>query len=165
MPMDRHARPVYELIDSERDRFARWLPALPESVEEQAVLFRRRRESIAAGTYYSFVIMVNGEAAGTIGMGPLTDSTAELGYLLGSRFEGRGIVTRSVAIVIERAITDLEVHRFEIYCDPRNDRSRAIPRRLGFQYEGTLRQATLVEGRYQDQELHALLASEWRGAE
>lgn len=165
LPMDRHAGPIFELINGERERFARWLPMLPASAEEQATTFRRRRESIAAGTYYSFVILVGGEPAGTIGMGPLVDFTAELGYLLGSRFEGRGIVTRSLATVIGRAISDLGVHRFEIYCDPRNERSRAVPRRLGFQYEGTLREMVLVAGRYRDQELHALLASEWRGWE
>lgn len=162
MPMDYHAGPVYAIIDSERDRLARWLPGLPASAEEQVALFRRRRDSIAAGTFYSFVITVRGEAAGTIGMGPLTESTAELGYLLAARFEGRGIVTRSIATLIDRAIEGLAVHRFEIYCDPANRRSRAIARRLGFRHEGTLRQVARVDGGYRDQELHALLSPEWR---
>ncbi|MBI4220372.1 MAG: GNAT family N-acetyltransferase, partial [Chloroflexi bacterium] len=42
-----------------------------------------------------------------------------------------------------------------------NIRSRAIPERLGFTFEGVQRQAALVNGKYQDLAIYSLLASEW----
>jgi ribosomal-protein-serine acetyltransferase len=162
MPLDRHAEPVFELIDSERDRLLLWLPELAEvrSVGDQREKYRRRRLSIADGSYYSFVIEVHGEVAGTIGLEP-DGGCAELGYMLASRFERRGIVTRSLKALIDVAIAELGIHRFEIRCAPDNRRSIAVAARLGFKYEGTLRQSTRVGDAWQDAEIHALLAPEW----
>ena len=42
-----------------------------------------------------------------------------------------------------------------------NDRSRAIPQRLGFVQEGTLRQAVRVGDRYFDDAVYAMLAEDW----
>ena len=42
-----------------------------------------------------------------------------------------------------------------------NRRSRAIPDRLGFNQEGTLRQLQLVEGRYLDCVSYSMLAEDW----
>jgi ribosomal-protein-serine acetyltransferase len=46
-----------------------------------------------------------------------------------------------------------------------NRRSRAIPERLGFRQEGTLRQAELVDARYLDSVMYSMLAADWRAAE
>jgi ribosomal-protein-serine acetyltransferase len=165
MPLDRHAAPIYALIEAERDRLERWLPMIAEmrSVEQQREHNRKRRLAIADGSLYSFVIEVGGVPAGTIGMEPdLT--TAELGYMLGSRFEGRGIVTRSLAALITVAIADLAIHRFEIQCAPDNERSKAVAARLGFAYEGTRHQSARVADGWQDAEVHVLFAPDWPAA-
>ena len=157
LPMDRHAEPVYTLIEAERDRLAEWLPDLATSVEDQRARYRSRRAALGEGTHYSFVIEVDGEVAGTLGLEVSPEHrTAEVGYLLASRFEGRGIVTRSVQVVIDAAAEQLGVHRFEIFCAPENARSRAVAARLGFRYEATLKERTWCGGRAQDEEVHAL---------
>lgn len=166
-PTDRHARAVAALLNAERDRFGRWLPELAHTEDEQVRKHEQRRHAIAAGTCYSLIVEVGVVVAGIIGMdrGTPTARTAELGYLLASAYEGHGIVTRSLTTLISVAITDLAIHRFEIRCDPANQRSRAIPRRLGFRREGTLREALWHGGTYQDQEMYGLLASEWTPTE
>lgn len=164
MPLDSHAESVYALIEAERDRLERWLwvdLAPIRSVADQVAHFRSRRASLADVRTVSLVIEVGGEVAGTLGFAA-EDRTAEIGYLLAQRYEGRGIVTRSVTAVIDAAIGRLGIHRFEIRCAPDNHRSRAIPERLGFRLEARLRDAVRGRDGFVDQELYTLLAPEWR---
>lgn len=162
LPSQRHIRPAFEFIDAERDRFARWFADLPETVEQQADRHHRILARFAAGTFFPFVIEVDGEYAGSVGIrrdGP-EEHVVEFGYLLAGRFAGRGIMRRCVRTVIDYGIRELGVHRFEICCAPENERSQAIPRHLGFHFEGTKRDAVKVGGEYQDQQLWSLLAPE-----
>ena len=55
------------------------------------------------------------------------------------------------------------LNRVEIRAAPENRRSRAIPERLGFTEEGTLRQAERVGERYLDSAVYAMLAEDWKG--
>jgi ribosomal-protein-serine acetyltransferase len=48
----------------------------------------------------------------------------------------------------------------EIRTDIENRRSRALAERLGFQYEGVLRQAYWVGDRYSDDAVYSMLAAE-----
>ncbi|GCE48743.1 RimJ/RimL family protein N-acetyltransferase [Thermosporothrix hazakensis] len=65
----------------------------------------------------------------------------ELGYWLRTSATGRGYVTEAVRLATDFLFTELQANRVFIRCDERNVRSAAIPRRLGFQFEGCLRNA------------------------
>jgi ribosomal-protein-serine acetyltransferase len=52
--------------------------------------------------------------------------------------------------------------RVEVRAAPENARSRAIPERLSFTQEGTLRQVERVGDRYLDNVIYAMLAEDWR---
>jgi hypothetical protein len=55
-----------------------------------------------------------------------------------------------------------EERRVEVFCDPRNERSAAVARRVGFVHEGTLRQRILgVDGRPRDSHVFALTPADW----
>jgi ribosomal-protein-serine acetyltransferase len=49
----------------------------------------------------------------------------------------------------------------EIRCEPENRRSRAIPERLGFREEGTLREVQRIGDRRTDLVVYGMLAPEW----
>ena len=63
----------------------------------------------------------------------------EIGYWIRTRFEGRGFVTEATALVAAFAFDALQAQRVRIRCDAENARSAAVPRRLGFVHEATLR--------------------------
>lgn len=63
----------------------------------------------------------------------------EIGYWLRTSLVGRGYMTEAVAGISQFAFATLGAQRVEIRCDARNERSAAIPRRLGFVHEATLR--------------------------
>jgi ribosomal-protein-serine acetyltransferase len=71
-------------------------------------------------------------------------------------------VTRACRALIAHAFGELGVHRVTIRVAPDNVRSRAIPERLGFTKEATLREAGRTDGRgYVDLVVYGLLDREW----
>ena len=70
----------------------------------------------------------------------------------------------AVAALVGHALTAWKLHRVEIRVATGNARSRAIPERLGFLREGTLREAERHGERFLDLDVFALLEPDWRGA-
>jgi ribosomal-protein-serine acetyltransferase len=56
----------------------------------------------------------------------------------------------------------MRLHRLEVRCAVANARSRAIPERLGFRLEGTIREAEWLYDRFVDHAVYGLLEAEWR---
>lgn len=63
----------------------------------------------------------------------------EIGYWIDSRYSGNGYMTEAVSGISDFAFNELIAKRVEIRCDTLNKRSKAIPEKLGFALEGTLR--------------------------
>lgn len=81
----------------------------------------------------------------------------ELGYWLHQDFQGQGIITKACKQLIDLAFSVIQLHRLIIKINIDNQKSLPIPERLGFQLEGILREATLLNGRYHDTKLFSLL--------
>lgn len=88
-----------------------------------------------------------------------------IGYWLAADAQGRGTMTTAVRALVDHAFAEWNLHRIELQCAPANHRSRAIPERLGFREEATLRETEWVGGRYLDRVVYGMLTTEWaRGA-
>lgn len=90
---------------------------------------------------------------------------AELGYELHSDYWRKGIVFEAVQAVLRCAFTELSLHRVEATPYAENPSSKNLLVRLGFSYEGTLRQRHVFRGRYLDQLYFGLLKEEWERAQ
>lgn len=66
----------------------------------------------------------------------------EIGYWLRTSAWGQGYVSETVRVLCRFAFETLHANRVEIRCDGGNERSLAVPRRLGFAQEATLRNET-----------------------
>ena len=63
----------------------------------------------------------------------------EIGYWIDSRHTGNGYAVESARALTEFAFGQLKARRVEIRCDSLNGRSTAIPPKLGYELEATLR--------------------------
>lgn len=90
--------------------------------------------------------------------------STRVGYWLDERQQGRGTMTAAARLLVDHALTAWRLNRVEIVVATENRRSRAIPERLGFRAEGTLRQYQLVDGRYLDCVSYSMLAADWPAA-
>ena len=152
---------LFNLIDSNREHLRRWLPWVDgnktqKSSEEfiQLLLGQfSRNETITAGIYYKQ------ELCGIAGFHKINhaNKVGSMGYWLGQGFEGKGIMSQSVAFLTELAFETWTLNRLEIRCATDNLKSQAIPERLGFTCDGISRQCEIVNGRVLDHKVYAKL--------
>ena len=90
------------------------------------------------------------------------NEAAELGYVLGREYWGKGWMSEALNAVIEWIFTSTPVRRLEAFVDGRNGASQRLLRRIGFVAEGTLRERWNVGGALVDANLYGLLRREWR---
>ncbi|MFT7647499.1 MAG: RimJ/RimL family protein N-acetyltransferase [Candidatus Poriferisodalaceae bacterium] len=69
--------------------------------------------------------------------------------------------TEAMFLMMQRVFDELGYRRYEWKCDSLNAPSKAAAARLGFQYEGLFRQATMYKGRNRDTNWFSILDSEW----
>jgi len=67
------------------------------------------------------------------------EAAREIGYWIHVDYTHQGLATELTAALTRVAFEIDGVNRVEIHCDPRNVYSAAIPRKLGYTHEGTLR--------------------------
>jgi len=106
----------------------------------------------------SFIIDVNGEAVGGIGLVLGTDierCSAEVGYWLGESYWGRGIATAALRRICAYAFEDLGLQR--VFATPIvwNPASFKVLEKAGFEREGLMRNACIKDGKLMDMALYA----------
>ena len=86
----------------------------------------------------------------------------EIGHIWLSPLIARSAAaTEGIFLLMQHAFDDLGYRRLEWKCDALNARSRSAAQRLGFRYEGTFRQAAVVNGRNRDTAWFSILDTEW----
>jgi RimJ/RimL family protein N-acetyltransferase len=89
------------------------------------------------------------------------DGAIEVGHLSYSPLLQRTPAATEAMYLMARRAFELGYRRYEWKCDALNAPSRAAAERLGFRYEGTFRQATVLKGRSRDTAWYSILDSEW----
>ncbi|MGY9071339.1 MAG: GNAT family N-acetyltransferase [Acidimicrobiales bacterium] len=69
--------------------------------------------------------------------------------------------TEAMFLMMQRVFDELGYRRYEWKCDSLNAPSKRAAARLGFQHEGTFRQATMYKGRNRDTDWFSILDTEW----
>ncbi len=86
---------------------------------------------------------------------------AETGYELSTAYWQQGITSEAMSAVLTYGFTELELHRIEADVAPDNTRSKNLLLKLGFTFEGNLRQRYFFRGQYEDEYYFGLLKNEW----
>ena len=163
---ERHAPAAFAAVERDRAYLRKWLPWVDQTTEVDytANFIKMSLEQFARNDGLAAGIWCGDELVGTIGTHKIDwlNRRVEIGYWIAQRFQGRGIVTAACRALIDHAFSEWKLNRVEIHCASANDKSCAIAKRLGFQFEGVLRHAQLVNGEYHDIEIYSMLWREWK---
>jgi ribosomal-protein-serine acetyltransferase len=156
-----------EVIARNREHLARWLPwAESHGFEDSVDYLARKRAQVEANDGFEGAIVLDGRIVGGAGFHRVDwiNRSTSIGYWLAAEAQGRGLMSGAVRALLDQAFAVWELHRVVIEVVVDNERSKAIPERLGFRREAVLREAKLIRGRYEDALLYAMLVSDWPSA-
>ncbi|MEG9295036.1 GNAT family N-acetyltransferase [Mangrovibacillus sp. Mu-81] len=136
---------VHQAIKDSINELKQWLnlfQTIP-TVEETEILLRNAHIDFLKRESFRYLIF-HKDANDFIGTASLHRinwkiSKCEIGYWVNSQFSGNGYMTEAVNELTNFGFQQLKFRRIEIRCESTNDKSRAIPEKLGFELEGTLR--------------------------
>lgn len=157
---------LHGLIETNRPYLAPWLPwAARQTLEDTLDFIRGTRSQARENEGFQAAIVTEKGIAGVIGYVSLdwVNRSTRVGYWLDEGQQGKGTMTAAVQLFVDHALTTWQLNRVEIIVATENRRSRAIPERLAFREEGTLRQFQLVGGRHLDCVSYSMLADDWAG--
>lgn len=156
---------LHGLIEANRAYLARWLPwADGQAFEDTLGFIRKTREQLAGNDGFQMAIVCEESISGVIGFHAVDwdDRSTRIGYWLAEARQGRGTMTAAVRALLDHALSVWKLDRIEIRVAVENRRSRAIPERLGFRQEGTVRKAERVGDRYLDSVVYAMSPANWQ---
>ena len=134
-----------EAVDSSVDHLRPWMPWAthePQPLDQKVQLLRRFRSEFDRGEDFVYGIFDREESEVVGGSGLHTrvgGDAFEIGYWIRADRIGRGLATEAAAALTRVGLEVCGVDHIEIRVDPANSRSAAVPRKLGFREEATLR--------------------------
>ena len=157
---------LFAVCHANRAHLRRWLPWLDrtQSPADTRTFIEGTLRQSENNQGFQAAVFIDGRIAGVVGYHRIDweNRQTSLGYWLAESHQGRGLMTASCQALIDHGFAALNLHRISISCAPGNLRSRAIPPRLGFVYEGLMRDAEWLYNHYVDHEIYSQLQSEWQ---
>jgi RimJ/RimL family protein N-acetyltransferase len=84
--------------------------------------------------FLNFIIEINGEAAGGIGIKETAEKEAELGYWLAEKYWGNGIMTAAITDFIDYAFNTVGLDMLWVDVFDGNDASYKVAKKCGFKF-------------------------------
>ena len=166
LPETKMAQEIFQLIDQQREYLGEWLVWVEKTKTVKDTLTFLKEAGIfnRGGQRLITFIKYKDQIVGSVGFVKLDkrNKKGEIGYWISKDMQGKGVITKACKKLIEYAFQHLDLNRVLIKMDAQNSKSKGIPSRLGFTYEGTLRQDRMWNNGFRDTDLFSLLREEWQ---
>ena len=162
---DRHAGQLFEANSEDRDGH-NWT-YLPYGPFARLESYREWVDGIARADDPLFYAIIDNASRQAVGVASLMRIDPKPGVIevgginYSPRLQRQPGATEAMYLLMRRVFDELGYRRYEWKCDSLNAPSRAAALRLGFQYEGLFRQATVYKQRNRDTAWFSILDREW----
>lgn len=159
------AKELFTLVDESRSYLREWLPWVDsmKQVEGYEPIIDTWLKQFSNHDGFQAGILYKRKLVGMVGLHGIDwgNSKTTIGYWLAEKYQGHGIMTSAVKALIDQAFTEYELNRVEIQCGVGNEKSKAIPERIGLTQEGIIRDAEFLYDHFHDCALYSILSREW----
>ncbi|EJN99320.1 GNAT family N-acetyltransferase [Oenococcus oeni] len=165
-PEEKQAEELFEIIETDRKALSEWMPWTKnvKSKKDEIEFINYAREKNAKYQLLELAIIAGNQPIGMIDLHSIDrdDRRAEVGYWMFSKYQGKGIMTESLKRLLSIAFDELDLNKIIVMADSKNEKSRAIPQRLGFRQEGTLKEEIFMNKQFRDLDVFAITTSEYK---
>jgi RimJ/RimL family protein N-acetyltransferase len=149
--------------DEESNKYQGWIPKTIADVE--SFIGKISTKINEAETWFQFVIIEKEthKIIGDLGVHffDSENKQVEIGCTLNKDFQNIGYATESVKRVIDYLFNELNKHRIIASIDPDNKSSIRLVERIGFRKEAHFVESLLINGKWVDDLIYALLEKDW----
>lgn len=146
---------------------SRWDATTPPGADARPRTFgtmvRAMQAEARAGRQLPFAVEYDDRFVGQLTVNNVTRGSgqfASIGYWIDQDVAGRGIMTRSVAMVIDHCFFAVKLHRIEIAIRPENVASLRVVEKLGIVEYGFAPRFLHIDGDWRDHRLFAITKEE-----
>lgn len=169
LPLESDAEEINRVVRENLAELKRWMPWVTDeySIETARDFIKTNLIELAENNIFAAAVVFDRKIVGTIGFHHLNkdNKSVQIGYWLDKNRQGKGLITKCCAVLIDYAFDVLKLNRIQINCHIENVRSRAVPERLGFKLEGINRQVEWLNDSFHDWAVYAMLAEDWKRLE
>lgn len=117
------------------------------------------------GEKFQWIVQVDGHPGGwiTLVVSNWEHGLAEVGYALSTAYQGRGIMTDALQILLDDLFHNTLLERIEARCAVENYGSQRVLEKNNFLREGRLKGYFKLRGRRVDNYVYGLLREDWLG--
>lgn len=160
-----HAKALYEAFVQDKNH-ANWtyLPYGPFDDFEAFNNWLTPQSQQSDPLFHAVIDLSTGQAVGLASYLRIepTVGVIEVGHIHFSPLMQRTpLATEAMFLMMRRVFDELGYRRYEWKCDALNEPSKHAAKRLGFQFEGIFRQATIYKNRNRDTAWLSVIDSEW----
>lgn len=149
------AKRLYEILSNPNFTY---FSSTPKTLKDEVKYLRDSLKELKKGTLYNYVILLNGDVVGGIGVkiNPHRKHIGEIGYFIEEKHWGKGIANKAVKLLEKKCFGELKLKRLEVMMQPKNKSSEKVAIKAGYKKEGLLKKVIKDrQGKLKDVYLYA----------
>lgn len=159
------AQTIYDRVAANREHLRHYLPWVDRTkgIEDTLEFLLAASVNRRRGRWLTYGLWQDGEFVGALGTHDIepVERHLSIGYWISAGAQGRGLITRACRRFLRLAFEELGMERVEIRVAEGNQRSAAVPERLGLRLDGVLRHAQKLPSGYADIRVYSVLRGEF----
>lgn len=139
IPQTWQASELYQAIARDRKSLGRWLPWAYKmhSATDEAQFIKTIQQDMVKERMLVLTILINDQPCGMIDIHNLVpNKKGEIGYWLSSKYQGRGVVTKSVNKLCQYAFSELHLKYLDLIAATENSKSIHVAEHASFKLMG-----------------------------
>lgn len=156
----KHVDGLFRIIGSSREHLEKWLPWVDyvQTVDDERHIVEQWIYEMQMRAAVHLCITFQDDLVGLISTHQIDwiNQRTSVGYWMGSENVGKNFATEATAVLLTYLFDNLRLHRIFIQAATENTASNRVIKKLGFKWEGVLRENERVKDRYLDHNIYGM---------